>query len=163
MQVGAADATNFPYPETSQVELPDITVRANIRGRDQGGFVREAQSEFAGQIVLPAGYRGEWGGQFENLERARQHRLSIVLPMTVILIFGLLFVAFGSAAEASLVLMSVPSPLVGGTVLLGLRGINLSATAWPARPCSAASWATTFTAASIARACSAAVCRRSAR
>jgi cobalt-zinc-cadmium resistance protein CzcA len=105
-----------------------ITVRTNIRGRDQGGFVREAQREFARQTVLPVGYRVEWGGQFENLERAR-HRLSIVLPMTVILIFALLFVAFGSATEATLVLMSVPFSLVGGIVLLGLRGINLSVSA----------------------------------
>jgi len=105
-----------------------ITVRTNIRGRDQGSFVREAQRRFAREIRLPEGYRVEWGGQFENLERARR-RLSIVLPMTVALIFALLFMAFGSAIEAGLVLMNVPFSLVGGILLLWLRGINLSVSA----------------------------------
>jgi cobalt-zinc-cadmium resistance protein CzcA len=105
-----------------------MTVRTNIRGRDQGGFVRDAQRQFTREIQLPQGYRVEWGGQFENLERARR-RLSIVLPMTVALIFVLLFMAFGSAVEAGLVLMNVPFSLVGGILLLWLRGINLSVSA----------------------------------
>jgi cobalt-zinc-cadmium resistance protein CzcA len=105
-----------------------MTVRTNIRGRDQGGFVRDAQRRFAREIQLPLGYRVEWGGQFENLERARR-RLGFVLPMTVALIFALLFMAFGSAVEAGLVLMNVPFSLVGGILLLGLRGINLSVSA----------------------------------
>lgn len=105
-----------------------ITVRTNIRGRDQGGFVAAAQREVSRGLELPAGYRIEWGGQFENLERARR-RLAIVLPMTIALIFALLFFAFGSAVEAGLVLMNVPFSLVGGFLLLWIRGINLSVSA----------------------------------
>jgi cobalt-zinc-cadmium resistance protein CzcA len=139
--VRSPDGARLPLGELAEVRFVDgasiiarrdnerqITVRTNIRGRDQGGFVREAQREFARQVNLPPGYRVVWGGQFENLERARQ-RLSLVLPLTVALIFALLFVAFGSAVEAGLVLMSVPFSLVGGILLLWMRGINLSVSA----------------------------------
>jgi cobalt-zinc-cadmium resistance protein CzcA len=105
-----------------------ITVRMNIRGRDQGGFVTDAQQRFAADVRLPDGYQVEWGGQFENLERAR-HRLSIILPITIAIIFGLLFSAFGSPVYAGLVLMNVPFSLVGGLVALFLRGMNLSVSA----------------------------------
>src|SRR5262249_12786665 len=71
-----------------------VSVRTNIRGRDQGGFVAEAQKRFAASVKLPEGYQVTWGGQFENLERARK-RLSIILPITIALIFTLLFFAFG--------------------------------------------------------------------
>ena len=105
-----------------------ISVRTNIRGRDQGGFVAEAQRKFEAQIKLPSGYQVEWGGQFENLERARK-RLTIILPVTIAIIFALLFSAFGTAGDAGLVLMNVPFSLVGGIVALYLRGINLSVSA----------------------------------
>ncbi len=141
MVVRAAGGARIPLSELAKIQVVNgasivgrrenqrqMTVRTNIRGRDQGGFVRDAQWRFAREISLPQGYRVEWGGQFENLERAR-HRLSIVLPMTVGLIFALLFMAFGSAIEAGLVLMNVPFSLVGGILLLWLRGINLSVSA----------------------------------
>jgi cobalt-zinc-cadmium resistance protein CzcA len=105
-----------------------ISVRTNIRGRDQGSFVNEAQRKFDAAVKLPPGYSVEWGGQFENLERARK-RLSIILPITVGIIFTLLFFAFGSAVDAGLVLVNVPFSLVGGIVFLYLRGINLSVSA----------------------------------
>jgi len=105
-----------------------ITVRTNIRGRDQGGFVADARERFEGAVTLPEGYRVEWGGQFENLERARR-RLTLILPVTVALIFALLFMAFDSTTYALLVLMNVPLSLVGGVVALWLRGINLSVSA----------------------------------
>jgi cobalt-zinc-cadmium resistance protein CzcA len=105
-----------------------ITVRTNIRGRDQGSFVAEAQKRFAESISLPGGYTVEWGGQFENLERAR-NRLIVILPVTIALIFALLFFAFGSTTYAGIVLMNVPFSLVGGVVALWLRGINLSVSA----------------------------------
>ena len=105
-----------------------ISVRTNIRGRDQGGFVLDAQQRFARAIALPDGYHVDWGGQFENLARAR-HRLAFILPITVLVIFALLFVTFGSVAQASLVLLNVPFSLVGGIVALYLRGINLSVSA----------------------------------
>jgi cobalt-zinc-cadmium resistance protein CzcA len=105
-----------------------ITVRTNIRGRDQGGFVADARQHFEGSVLLPDGYRVEWGGQFENLQRA-QRRLTLILPVTVALIFALLFVAFDSTTYALLVLMNVPLSLVGGIVALWLRGIHLSVSA----------------------------------
>jgi heavy metal efflux system protein len=105
-----------------------ITVRTNIRGRDQGGFVAEAQARVARMIPLPPGYRIIWSGMFENFERARE-RLTIIIPITIGIIFALLFVTFGSALDALLVLLNVPFSLAGGLVLLYLRGINLSVSA----------------------------------
>ena len=105
-----------------------VSVRTNIRGRDQGSFVEDAQKRFDAQVKLPAGYRVEWGGQFENLARARK-RLSVILPITIAIIFTLLFFTFGSAKYAGLVMMNVPFSLVGGIVFLYLRGINLSVSA----------------------------------
>jgi cobalt-zinc-cadmium resistance protein CzcA len=105
-----------------------ITIRTNIRGRDQGGFVEEAQRKFDNEVKLPEGYQVTWGGMFENLERARR-RLYLILPVTIALIFGLLFSAFGKSSHAGLVLMSVPFSLVGGIVALWARGINLSVSA----------------------------------
>ena len=90
-----------------------ISVRTNIRGRDQGGFVADAQRRFDGAIKLPEGYRVEWGGQFENLARARR-RLAFILPITIAVIFALLFFSFGSTTYAGLVLLNVPFSLVGG-------------------------------------------------
>ena len=105
-----------------------ITVRTNIVGRDQGGFVEDAQRRFDREIKLPPGYRVTWGGQFENLDRARR-RLSLVIPVTIAIIFTLLFFTFGSTASASLVLMTVPFSIVGGVLLLYLRDIRLSVSA----------------------------------
>jgi cobalt-zinc-cadmium resistance protein CzcA len=105
-----------------------ITVRTNIRGRDQGSFVAEAQERFNREIHLPPGYSVDWGGQFENLDRARR-RLGFILPVTIAIIFALLFFAFGSPTYAGLVMMNVPFSLVGGIVFLYLRGINLSVSA----------------------------------
>lgn len=105
-----------------------ITVRTNIRGRDQGSFVAEAQKKFDAAIKLPPGYHVEWGGQFENLERARK-RLTVILPITIAIIFVLLFFMFGSTVYAGLVMMNVPFSLVGGIIFLYLRGINLSVSA----------------------------------
>lgn len=105
-----------------------ITVRTNVRGRDQGGFVADAQKRFASAVTLPAGYEVTWGGQFENLQRA-QKRLTVILPITIAIIFVLLFFMFGSAKYAGMVLMNVPFSLVGGILFLYLRGINLSVSA----------------------------------
>lgn len=105
-----------------------IAVRTNIRGRDQGSFAEEAQKKFAAQIHLPDGYRVEWGGQFDNLTRAKR-RLSMVMPLTVGIIFVWLFFAFGNTKDAGIVLLNVPFSLVGGILFLWLRGINLSVSA----------------------------------
>ncbi len=105
-----------------------ISVRTNIRGRDQGGFVADAQQRFDRTVALPAGYHVEWGGQFENLARARR-RLAFILPVTIAVIFALLFFTFGSTTDAGLVLLNVPFSLVGGILGLYVRGINLSVSA----------------------------------
>ncbi|MFI5179085.1 MAG: efflux RND transporter permease subunit [Vicinamibacterales bacterium] len=105
-----------------------ISVRTNIRGRDQGGFVVDAQQRFERAVRLPDGYRVEWGGQFENLARARR-RLALILPVTIGVIFALLFFTFGSPGYAGLVLLNVPFSLVGGIVALYARHINLSVSA----------------------------------
>ena len=105
-----------------------ITVRTNIRGRDQGGFVGEAQRRFRKNMQAPAGYEVTWGGQFENLQRA-QKRLTVILPVTIAIIFVLLFFMFGSPKYAGLVMMNVPFSLVGGFLFLYLRRINLSVSA----------------------------------
>lgn len=139
--VAAPDGARTALAQLADIGFPDgasiiarrdnrrqITVRTNIRGRDQGGFVRDAQARFAQAIDLPDGYRVEWGGQFENLERA-QKRLTVILPVTIGIIWVLLFFMFGSTTYASLVLMTVPFSLVGGIVALLQRDINLSVSA----------------------------------
>jgi cobalt-zinc-cadmium resistance protein CzcA len=139
--VHTTDGGRVPLSELAELRVVDgasiiarrenqrqITVRTNIRGRDQGSFVAEAQKRFAEKIKLPGGYSVEWGGQFENLERAR-NRLIVILPVTIALIFALLFVAFGTTTYAGMVLMNVPFSLVGGVVALWLRGIHLSVSA----------------------------------
>jgi cobalt-zinc-cadmium resistance protein CzcA len=105
-----------------------ITVRTNIRGRDQGSFVTDAQNRFEKAILLPTGYEVTWGGQFENLQRAKK-RLTVILPITIAIIFVLLFFMFGSPKYAGLVMMNVPFSLVGGILFLYLRHINLSVSA----------------------------------
>jgi heavy metal efflux system protein len=105
-----------------------MTVRTNIRGRDQGGFVAEAQRRFADAVKLPVGYEVSWGGQFENFQRA-QRRLVVIIPLTIAIIFVLLHLTFGSAVDATLVMLNVPFSLAGGLVALYLRGINLSVSA----------------------------------
>jgi cobalt-zinc-cadmium resistance protein CzcA len=105
-----------------------IVVQANVRGTDLGSFVAAAQLAVHSQLRLPPGYSIEWGGQFENQERASQ-RLMIVLPISVAIIFGLLYATFGSATQGILILMNVPFALVGGIAALWLRGLNLNVSA----------------------------------
>jgi cobalt-zinc-cadmium resistance protein CzcA len=105
-----------------------VSVRTNIRGRDQGSFVREAQHALAAKVKLPVGYHVEWGGAFENLERARK-RLAWILPVTVLIIFALLYWAFGSMKNTLLVLANLPFSIVGGVAALYLRGIAFSVSA----------------------------------
>ena len=105
-----------------------IVVQANIRGRDMGTFVAEAQERLDAEVTLPEGYFVTWGGQFENLARARQ-RLLIVVPLALSLIFIMLFTAFGNARHAVLVYTGVPLALTGGIFALWLRGMPFSISA----------------------------------
>jgi len=105
-----------------------ISVRTNIRGRDQGSFAAEAQRRFRAEVRLPRGYKVDWGGQFENLNRARR-RLAWILPITILLIFTILYWTFDSLRKAALVLVSVPLSIVGGVAALYVRGIPFSVSA----------------------------------
>jgi len=105
-----------------------IVVTANVRGRDLGSFVADAQQQVEAKIKLPAGYWIGWGGQFEQLVSATQ-RLTIVVPIALVLIFLLLFMSLGSMPDALLVFSGVPLALTGGIIALLLRGIPLSISA----------------------------------
>lgn len=105
-----------------------IVVQANVRGRDLGSFVAEAQNRVREQVDLPQGTWITWGGQFENLIAARA-RLALVIPLSLLLIFILLTMAFGSASDALLVFSGVPLALTGGVIALAVRGIPFSITA----------------------------------
>ena len=100
-------------------------VIANVSGRDLVGFVDEARAKVAAQINLPAGYYLEWGGEFQNQQRAAQ-RLSIVVPVAVGLIFLILFLTFRSVRQALLVLSNIPFAMIGGVVGLFITGEYLS-------------------------------------
>ncbi|NBS48881.1 MAG: efflux RND transporter permease subunit, partial [Betaproteobacteria bacterium] len=105
-----------------------VAVKANLIGRDQGSFVAEAQKRVNKEVHLPAGYRVTWGGQFENQQRSMA-RLKIVVPLSLLLIFSLLFWAFRSVRRAGLVLFMVPFTLIGGIAGLALAGLHLSVSA----------------------------------
>jgi len=105
-----------------------LVVQMNVRGRDIGGFVAEARGRVAAAVPLPPGYRLQWGGQFENQARATA-RLALVVPLSIAIIFLLLFMTFGRLRQASLVILNVPFALVGGIAALWLRGINLNLSA----------------------------------
>lgn len=105
-----------------------VVVTANVRGRDLGGFVGELQTAIDDKVEVPTGYWIEYGGTFEQLISASR-RLAIVVPVTLAIIFGLLFMAFGSAKDAAIVFSGVPLALTGGVVALALRGIPLSISA----------------------------------
>jgi cobalt-zinc-cadmium resistance protein CzcA len=103
-------------------------VLSNVRGRDLGGFVKEVRARVARDVPIPSGVFLEWGGQYENQQRA-MGRLAIVVPVALLLIAGLLHLLFRSVAQAMLVLSNVPFALVGGIAALWMRGLNLNLSA----------------------------------
>ena len=105
-----------------------VFVTANVRGRDLGGFVAEVQERIEAEVDLPAGYWLTYGGTFEQLIAASQ-RLTLVVPVALLLIFLLLFSALGTARDAALVFSGVPLALTGGVAALALRGMPLSISA----------------------------------
>ena len=105
-----------------------IVVTANVRDRDLGGFVADLQSAVGTQVEVPAGYWIDYGGSFEQLISASE-RLAVVVPVTLVLIFALLFWAFGSSRDALVVFSGVPLALTGGVLALALRGMPLSISA----------------------------------
>jgi len=102
-----------------------ITVQCNVRERDMGSFVAEAQDAIEAQVDLPPGYLVTWGGQFELQQTANQ-RLMVVIPVTLFVVFLLLFVSFNSLKNSLLILLNIPLALVGGVVGLWATGQNLS-------------------------------------
>ncbi|PSJ18748.1 efflux RND transporter permease subunit [Nitrosomonas supralitoralis] len=105
-----------------------IAIKCNLIGRDQGSFVAEAQQKIAQQVALQPGYHIVWSGQFENQQRAMK-RLSFIVPISLILIFVLLFWTFNSIKNAALIVMNVPFALIGGVIALLLTGVHLSVSA----------------------------------
>jgi cobalt-zinc-cadmium resistance protein CzcA len=105
-----------------------IAIKCNLVDRDQGSFVQEAMEKVKQQVELPEGYHVFWSGQFENQQRAMK-RLYVIVPISLLLIFALLFWAFRSAPQALLVMLNVPFAVAGGVLLLWLLGVNLSISA----------------------------------
>lgn len=105
-----------------------LLVQCNVRERDLGGFVAEAQRVVERDVVLPAGYVLHWGGQFENLQEATQ-RLVVAVPVALLLIFSLLYMTFNSAKLALLIYLNVPIAATGGIFALALRGMPFSISA----------------------------------
>jgi cobalt-zinc-cadmium resistance protein CzcA len=105
-----------------------MAVGVFIQNRDMGSLVAEMQDKVAKDVKLPPGYFITWGGEFENQQRAMR-RLALIVPVSVLLIFALLFHAFGSAKNAALILLNVPFALIGGIFALKITGINLSVSA----------------------------------
>ena len=128
-QLADIRTVNGPTMISSENGLLRGTVLLNVRGRDVGSFVDQARAALAQQVQLPTGYYIAWSGQYENQQRARQ-RLLIVIPIVLLVIFGLLYITYHSALEAAHVLMAVPFALTGGIYLLWLLGYNFSVAVW---------------------------------
>lgn len=135
------DVTYVPLSEVASLELVStpnkisrengrrsIVVTANVRGRDLGSFVQEVQHEVSEQVELPVGYYLDYGGTFEQLESAMQ-RLSLVVPATLFIIFGLLLIVFSSFKDSLIIFSGVPLALTGGVLSLWLRDMPLSISA----------------------------------
>ncbi|HUN65039.1 MAG TPA: CusA/CzcA family heavy metal efflux RND transporter [Bacteroidota bacterium] len=136
--VPSAAGAYIPMYQLAQVKLMDgptiiqredgrrqISVRTNIRGRDQGSFVREAQEKVAGAVTLPKGYDLEWGGQFENLSRAAS-RMAVVIPITLAIILVILSILFRNIRHVIAAMSCIPFALTGGIGALLLRGYNFN-------------------------------------
>ena len=126
-----ADVTTITGPKfvTREWSQRRVVVQCNVRGRDVGGFVAEARERIAASVDLPAAtYRVEWGGQFENMQRA-QKRLTIVVPLALLLIVALLYVTYRNVADTLLLFVSVPFACVGGIWALAFREMPLSISA----------------------------------
>lgn len=140
LPVYTADGQPVPLATVAHIDIVDgqtliaresgrrrVTVRCDIVGRDQGGFVADAQAKFDAEIgpSVPAGYRVSWLGMFENLDRARKH-FAYLVPITVATLLGMLLITFGSFRSAVLVLMGVPFACVGGVIALDVRGMHVN-------------------------------------
>jgi heavy metal efflux system protein len=136
-----ADGTYVPLGELAELQLETglnqinrengkrrVVVTANVRGRDLGSFVADVRREVNERVQVPAGYWVEYGGTFQQLESASK-RLMVVVPLTLVLIGGLLFMALRSARDAAIIFSGIPLALTGGVLALWIRGIPLSISA----------------------------------
>jgi len=105
-----------------------VGIRMNVRNRDLGSFIAEAQQKVASGVKIPVGYSLLWGGEFENQQRAMK-RLTLVLPLSLLLCFLLLFSAFGTVWDATIILLNMPVALMGGLLGLAFAGMTLSVSA----------------------------------
>jgi cobalt-zinc-cadmium resistance protein CzcA len=139
--VDTADGQRIPLDQLAEISVREgamnisrefgtrvMAIGVFLENRDMGSLVAEMQSRVNKEIKLPPGYYITWGGEFENQQRAMR-RLALIVPVSVLLIFALLFNAFGSAKNAALILLNVPLALIGGIFALQLTGINLSVSA----------------------------------
>ena len=138
LQVSSPDGPRIPFKHLASIKVVEgpalinrsmgkrrIVVGVNVQERDLGGFVAELQSKVAQQVKLPPGYLIEWGGQFQNMQRA-MHHLMIIVPITVAAIFFLRFILFGSVRFAALIITVLPLASIGGVLDLFLTGEYLS-------------------------------------
>ncbi|WP_432240170.1 CusA/CzcA family heavy metal efflux RND transporter [Herbaspirillum robiniae] len=141
LQEGATRTSYLPLGEVAQLTVAPgpnqvsredgkrrIVVSANVRGRDLGSFVAEAERQLQAQVKVPSGYWTTWGGQFENLQSATQ-RLQIVIPVALLMVFVLLFAMFNNVKDGLLVFTGIPFALTGGILALAMRGIPMSISA----------------------------------
>jgi cobalt-zinc-cadmium resistance protein CzcA len=141
LMVAAPNGARIPLSQIADVSVVEgpaqisredtrrrISVELNVRGRDIGSFVKEAQDVIDKQVKIPPGYYVTWGGQFENLQRATQ-RLLLVVPLALFVIFILLFTTFGSVKQSLLIYTGIPFAIVGGVLALALRGMPFSISA----------------------------------
>jgi len=135
------DGSSIPLGEVAELTLETgynqvyrengkrrVVITANVRGRDLGSFVQEIQQHVKGELEIPAGYWVEYGGTYQKLQSATE-RLSIVLPLTLVLIIGLLILALGSIKDSAIIFSGVPLALTGGIMALFLRDIPFSISA----------------------------------
>jgi cobalt-zinc-cadmium resistance protein CzcA len=127
-QVADVQVDTGPAQVSRQDVQRRLMVEFNVRGRDLGSLVREAQEKVAAGVPLPTGYYLEWGGQFQQLEEAHA-RLMVVVPLTLLLIILLLYTAFGAVRPALLIFLNVPLAITGGVFALAIRGLPFSISA----------------------------------
>ncbi len=141
MLIPAPNGARIPMKQLATIRLIDgqtnitrldgkrlIAVRTNVRGRDQGSFVKECQEKIGAQIKFPKGYSVIYGGQFENLERAGK-RLTMVIPLTFLLVSLLLFVLFRNIRDTLVTMLCIPFAVIGGAAALLIRGYNFNVSA----------------------------------
>ncbi len=127
-QVADVEVSTGPAQVSRKDVRRRLIVQNNVRGRDLGSFVEDAQQRVAQSVSLPTGYFLEWGGQFEQLQEARR-RLAFVVPITFLIIFLMLYTTFGAVRPALLIFLNVPLAITGGVFALAIRGLPFSISA----------------------------------